>query len=69
MKKADIKEMSLQDLRDKAADLKSELITLRFNHKAGSLDNPHKIKHTRRLIAAILTEIRRRELNDQKKSK
>lgn len=67
MKKADIKEMSLQDLRDKAADLKSELVTLRFNHKASPLDNPQKIKRTRRLIAAVLTEIRRRELDEQKK--
>lgn len=63
MKKADIKEMSLQDLRDKVTDLKSELTTLRFNHKASPLDNPMKIRQTRRLIAAVLTEIRRRELS------
>lgn len=68
MNKSDIKEMSLQDLRDKADDLKSELTTLRFNHKASPLDNPLKIRHTRRLIAAVLTEIRRRELSEKTKS-
>ncbi|MCS6979880.1 MAG: 50S ribosomal protein L29 [Flavobacteriales bacterium] len=62
MKKEDIKELSTQDLKDKVVDLKSELTGLRFNHKASPLDNPQKIRKTRRLIAAILTEIRQREM-------
>jgi len=65
MKKEDIKELSMQDLKDKVVDLKSELTAIKFNHKVSPIDNPNKIKSTKRLIAAILTEIKQREIKEK----
>ena len=52
------------------ADLKSELVLihgqyqkLRFDHTIKGLDNPVNIRNTKRDIARLQTEIRRREVS------
>jgi len=61
------KYIELADMSD--ADLKSELDQIRtqyqklnFDHTIKGLDNPTTLKSTRRDIARLLTEIRRREV-------
>ena len=63
MKASELRELSVQDLEKKLADLKSELFNLRFQHAINQLDNPNKLVEVRRDIARVKTVIRARELN------
>lgn len=51
----DIRKLSDKDLADKVFELKGELMALRFQNKAGQLDNGGKISATRKDIARCLT--------------
>ena len=62
MKATDIKKMSMSELNDKLADLKSELFNLRFQHAINQLENPNKIKDVKRDIARVKTLIRALEI-------
>ena len=64
MKASEIKELSLEEMRRKERDLKEELFNLRFQHEVGQLENPQKMKQTKRVIARIKTIIRESELKD-----
>ena len=62
MKIDKIKEMSSPDLEKELGELKSELFKLRFGLATNGLDNPMKIKETKKDIARIKTILREREL-------
>ena len=62
MKIDKIREMSSQDLENELNELKSELFKLRFGLATNGLDNPMKIKETKKDIARIKTILREREL-------
>lgn len=62
MKTSEIKELSTAELKEKIEDTKTLLVRLRFNHAVSPLENPMKIKKTRRLVARLLTEIKNREV-------
>ena len=64
MKINDIRKMSSSDLEKELADLKSELFKLRFQLATNGLDNPMKIKNTKKDIAKVKTVIRERELEE-----
>jgi large subunit ribosomal protein L29 len=49
-------------LDKKLADLKEELFHLRFQHAINQLENPMRLKATRKEIAIVKTIIREREL-------
>ena len=55
MKASEIKEMSLDEMRRKIGDLKEELFNLRFQHEIGQLENPQRMKQTKKDIARINT--------------
>ena len=57
MKASEMRAMSIQDLSKKLEDLKSELFNLRFQHAINQLENPHKIKETKKEIARVMTII------------
>jgi large subunit ribosomal protein L29 len=57
MKASDIRELGLEEMQRKAAELKEALFNLRFQHEVGQLENPQKIKETKRDIARIKTVI------------
>jgi len=61
MKASDIREMRLEEQARKLNDLKQELFNLRFQHGAGQLENPMKMKAARRDIARVLTIMRAAE--------
>ena len=63
MKIKEIRELSLEELKTKLTDLKSELFNLRFQHATNQLDNPRVITEVKRTIARIKTILRDRELN------
>ena len=62
MKISKIREMSSPDLEKELGELKSELFKLRFGLATNGLDNPMKIKETKKDIARIKTILREREL-------
>ncbi|MGY5139270.1 50S ribosomal protein L29 [Mycoplasmopsis gallinarum] len=65
----ELKNKSIQELKQLVSDLKAELFTLNFKNSTGSLDQSHKIKLVRRDIARILTAIAQKELDSQKGAK
>ncbi|OAT81152.1 50S ribosomal protein L29 [Desulfotomaculum copahuensis] len=62
MKSKELWEMTNEELLKKLDDSKDELFKLRFRLATNQLDNPMKIKETRRDIARVKTIIREREL-------
>ncbi|MGM9852711.1 MAG: 50S ribosomal protein L29 [Muribaculaceae bacterium] len=66
MKKVEIKEMATKDLADRLAQMEKEYRQLVANHAVSPLDNPAKITADRRMIARVKTELRARELGQNK---
>tara|TARA_Y100000589_G_scaffold132495_1_gene126363 strand:- start:27065 stop:27262 length:198 start_codon:yes stop_codon:yes gene_type:complete len=62
MKNADIHGLSMDDLQEKLYELEEKLLKLKLNHAVSEIENPMQIRNTRRLIARVKTEIRKREL-------
>jgi large subunit ribosomal protein L29 len=61
MKPAELRELDVDELRRKQAELKDQLFKLRFQHELGQLDNSAKLGSVRREIARIETIIREME--------
>jgi large subunit ribosomal protein L29 len=61
MKAKDIKELSLDDLREKLGELTAELSKQKINHAISPIENPLQIRANRRAVARIQTEIRNKE--------
>jgi len=68
MKQTVIKELSKNDLLERLEEERKQLTRLRLSHSVSPLDNPMKIRQNRKTIARILTELRKRELEKNKKS-
>ncbi|MDD3788779.1 MAG: 50S ribosomal protein L29 [Petrimonas sp.] len=60
--KEELKELSDKDLMERLDAEKMELNQLTINHTITPLDNPDSLKHRRRNIARIHTELRARQL-------
>jgi large subunit ribosomal protein L29 len=58
----ELKEMSDGDLQTELKQINSQYQKLRFDHTIKGLDNPVNLRNTKRDIARIKTEIRRREM-------
>ena len=67
MKSSEIRELSNQELLEHIDNEKSSLVRMKLNHAISPLENPQKIKESRRTIARLMTERRRREMNDKTK--
>ncbi len=61
MKPAELRELDVEELRRKQAELKDQLFKLRFQHELGQLENAAKLGTVRREIARIETIIREAE--------
>ena len=66
MKANEIRKMTSSDLEKELVELKSELFKLRFQLATNGLENPMKIKNTKKDIAKIKTILRERELEEAK---
>ena len=62
MKLAEIRELPTEELNAKVNELKQELLSLRFQHATGQLENGKKITEVRKTIARIYTVLKEREL-------
>lgn len=63
MKASEIREMSVEELELKLADLKEELFNLRFQLAVNQLENSSRIGVVKKDIARVSTILRMRELN------
>lgn len=57
-----MREMTDLELNAELAKMKKDLFNLRFQHVTGQLENPIKVKDTKRNIARVKTIIREKEL-------
>ncbi|MBQ1397628.1 MAG: 50S ribosomal protein L29 [Clostridia bacterium] len=65
MKISEIRDMSVDDLNKKLAELKDELFNLRFQHAVNQLENPMRLKVVKKDIARIKTVLREIELSGE----
>ncbi|MCD6364018.1 MAG: 50S ribosomal protein L29 [Synergistetes bacterium] len=62
MKASELRELTMEELREKYRELKEELFNLRFQKAVGQLGNPMRIREVKRTIARIKTVMREKEL-------
>jgi large subunit ribosomal protein L29 len=67
MKKKEINQLAPDGIREKIAEESAALYKLKLNHTVSSIENPLKIRTTRRLIARLKTELKNREIQAAKK--
>jgi large subunit ribosomal protein L29 len=68
MKASEIRDMNLDEIQTKVSDLKEELFNLRFQHEIGQLENPQRMKQTKKDIARMETIIKEVTLNQKENS-
>ncbi len=67
MKQEVIRELSTADLIERLEEEKKHLTRMRLNHAVSPLDNPHQITENKKTIARLKTELRKRQLEEEKK--
>lgn len=67
MKIAELRKKKDEDLNKLVVDLKKELLNLRFQKKAGQLQNTARIRQARREVARAKTELhaRKKKINSK----
>lgn len=56
-----MREMSPEDIQERLRELREELFNMRFRNAMKQLDNPLKIRESRREMARLLTVLREKE--------
>ena len=54
--------LTIEELREMLANTQTNLNKIKMNHRTAELENPVEIRSVRRNVARILTEIKKREL-------
>ncbi len=67
MKSSEIKELSNQELLERIDNERTTIVRMKLNHAISPLENPQKIKESRKTIARLMTEKRKREMNEKTK--
>jgi large subunit ribosomal protein L29 len=66
MKNSEVRELTTAELIERIENEESFLVKQRLNHAVSPLDNPLKIRDTRKNIARLKTELRKRQLEETK---
>jgi large subunit ribosomal protein L29 len=61
MKYIDIQELTTKELKELVSEEKERYTKMKISHAVSPLDNPLKIKESRRLIARVKTELKKRQ--------
>ena len=61
MKTSEIRELSAKEIEERIENEKSLIFRQKMNHAISPLDNPQKIKETRRNIARLETLLRQKQ--------
>ncbi len=64
MKNTDIRALSVEELKNQIKTEQTSGQSLRFAHAISPLENPIRLKHSRKNVARLKTELTRRE-NEQ----
>jgi large subunit ribosomal protein L29 len=56
-----MREMSVDEIRERVTELRAELFNLRFRNSMKQLDNPLKIREGRRELARLITVLNQKE--------
>jgi large subunit ribosomal protein L29 len=62
MKSEEIKGLSVNDLKERIAEMKLRYNKMILAHQISPLENPLQLRTDRRMIARLKTELRKREL-------
>ncbi len=62
-------EMPDNEIEDLLLEERERLAKMKMSHAVSPLENPHQIRYVKRIIARILTELRRREIELEQKNK
>jgi len=68
MKSSELQELSLKELEERIDNERNFLAKLKLNHAISPLDNPMKIRGIRRNIARFVTELKNRQLTENKEN-
>ncbi|MBK6541668.1 MAG: 50S ribosomal protein L29 [Flavobacteriales bacterium] len=66
-KGTELKDLTVVELQDKLEDVRTKLSKLRFDHAVSPVESPMQLRLKRKEVARVLTELRARELNVNKK--
>jgi large subunit ribosomal protein L29 len=61
VKSSSLRDLSVEEIHTRVAELREELFNLRFRNSMKQLDNPLKIRSGRRELARLLTVLREKE--------
>ncbi len=61
MKQSEIKELSVEELKEKMAEFKKQHADLKIAHSVTPLENPLQIRKARRNVAQLATELTKRD--------
>ena len=68
MKTSEIRELSIKEIEERLDNEQLFLVKQKLNHAISPLDNPMKIKESRRNIARLKTLLHQKKMNEQTKS-
>ncbi len=69
LKPSAIRDMSVDEIETRITELREELFNLRFRNSLKQLDNPLKIRESRREMARLLTVLSERQRGAQQAAK
>jgi len=61
MKQQEITKLSVEDVKKRIMDFSEQLVKMKLSHKVAPMENPIQIRHVRRSIARLKTELAKRE--------
>ena len=64
MKNSEIKELTTAEIIERISVTQEELIRMKLNHSVNPLENPMRIRFTRKDVARLNTELRNRQLEN-----
>jgi len=62
MRQSEIKELSIEEIKERLAEFKKQHADLKMAHAVTPLENPLQIRKTRKTVARLATELTKREL-------
>ena len=62
MKNSEIKSLTIEELKERIATEAENWNKLKFAHEISPIENPMKIRESRKLVARLKTELRAKEL-------
>ena len=69
MKASELRQYSLQELRQKLEELKKQLFELNFQRQMGNVQKPHLFRAVKKDIARVLTVMKEKEDGQKTKKK